>query len=162
MNTLRNWWSSRSGRERVLVALAAAALLGVLAWQAVMVPLGAARADLERVIAVRADALARLEAAAPALHGKTANATNRVPAERLLTHTERLLGQAGLDGEGTRIEPLTPDGARVRVSGARFDAVLAWLEALAGSGVAVPELDLRAAGPGSVDGSAVLRVPAGP
>lgn len=153
------WLSARSGRERALLLAGALALAGWVLVVGVLDPWRQARTQRYAHIQARAGALARLEAAAPALANARAGASGRIAPERLLGHAEQTLAQAGLREAATRIEPLSGGGARVHFAGARFDALLGWLETLAASGVTVAPLELRAAAtPGQVGGSAALAV----
>lgn len=156
---LPGWLAARSGRERALVLTGALAVAGWVLMIGVLEPWRQVRAERYAQVHAHTQALAHLEAAAPALAGAAAGSTPRIAPQRLLGHAEQTLVQAGLRDVAPRIEPLAGGGARVHFAGARFDALVGWLETLAATGVTVTPLELRAtATPGQVDGSATLTV----
>lgn len=60
----RQWWMSRSDRERVLLAVMLAAVLGVVGWYGIISPLRSAAEDSQTRVETAARKLASLKAAA--------------------------------------------------------------------------------------------------
>jgi len=66
IDAARQWWLSRSDRERVLLAVMLVAVLGVVGWYGVISPLRSAAEDSRERVETAAGKLASLKAAARA------------------------------------------------------------------------------------------------
>lgn len=147
---LIDWWSARSGRERILLATMMALLIPVLAWLLVLRPLEAgleaARADhwaaTERLLQVRADAAAMaLPAKAPAqpvplIVNRIAEVSGFVPSRM----------DAGADGR-----------VMLGLASARPPALRAFLRGLEREGVIVETITVRTNSDATVSVDAILR-----
>ena len=128
------WWEARSARERRLLAIMFALLAIVLAWLAVVRPLGdaleAARLRHDAAVAALAEARAARPAPAPAATG---------PADSIVAETAAAAGFAG-----ARIARLGPARAVVAVDSARPQALFGWIAEMERRGLVVERLRARA------------------
>lgn len=137
---LSDWWNTRAPRERTMLAVMLLALVAFLAWFAVMRPLGrweAAAADDRQAAAaalagVRAGR-AELEAFQVALPGPT---SGPAALQGLLPRTAAAAG-VPLSRQQPREGLLT-----IGIDAVAAPALLAWLDTLAGHGVAPVALEV--------------------
>lgn len=109
MASLSPWWAQRSGREQLLIAVAAALLAALLAWLLILRPLAGARAAaLDDARAAQAQ-LAQARALAAAIKARPA-----APAGPVLDLVGRRLAEAGLTT--TRLEAQGSGQAMVEIA----------------------------------------------
>lgn len=75
IETARLWWLSRSGREQMLLAVMAVAVLGVFGWYGVIAPLRDVSASGRERVQTASQQLARLQARAQTLSGRPGGAS---------------------------------------------------------------------------------------
>ena len=162
MSALADRWRALAPRERRALAFGGAALAVIFAWLAVWEPLVASRdAWRTRVAAAETDlawmraASARLQASGPVAAAVPSDGRS------LLARVDASAREAGLGSALLRVEPIAAGQVRVTFEQAGFDALMAWLEALAQAhGVRVTELSAqRADGVGLVDARVSLESP---
>lgn len=159
MDRLMEWLQRLSARERRVVTLGAIGAL-LIAVIAVILPLdrSVARAA-ERIERKRAD-LAWMRSVAPELAAAGPSfAAGGAGQESLVVVIDRTAREAGLGTNLTSSQPSGDGGLRVRLEGASFDLIAAWLARLADQhGVRVEVATVDGAGePGLVTASLVLR-----
>ncbi|MFN7055250.1 type II secretion system protein GspM [Hyphomonas sp.] len=146
------WWDTRSGREKLLIALAALLLTGALWWQFLLVPAAARKAEatLEQERAVQT--LARLDRIA-AMAAETGGPRPMRPArdaETLRRIAISRASDAGLIVADTR-QP-APGRLQLDLPGADPSAVFAWTLGLeTAEGITVSSASLTAAEDGRVN-----------
>lgn len=132
-----------SGREQVLICLAAVILTGALIWQVLWSPIQAGRAAQAAEIA-RLDAL--IHVASQVRAGPEDSAPNLTPPSQRITQSAA--------AAGLTLTRLEPEGQlfRVTLSELQFDAAMAWIAELhADHGLKASEVDMaRRAAPGEV------------
>lgn len=156
------WWRARTLRERLVLAvgvvLLAGMLLHVLWWQ-----------PLSRETAALRDAVERLERDLEwmehaAAQIRTAAVRSGLPAPAaqtagsLVTVVDQAARGAGLGRALMQLDPQGADKVRIRLEGAAFDVLLAWVATLEQeAGIRVESATVEpASGPGSVDVRMVL------
>lgn len=124
MAMFRPWWRDRSERERWLIGIMAAMLIGVAGWLGVVRPVAAAR---DAAIARHDAAVAGLDAV-QAMTGAIRRAEQRGAAARsvpLVELVSRRVAEAGLSSEAMAT---TGDGrVTMRIAAVRPAVVLRWL-----------------------------------
>jgi len=159
---MRDWFDSLAARERLFVTAGGVAVLLVLFWAIVLVPVSSkARQLSERVESKRAT-LAWMTAAAAeiAAAGQVAAGAGD-PDQSLVVVIDRTARQSGLGQAITRNQPVGEDGIRVRMEGAGFDTVTQWLGQLQTTHGLALEAATFERGPvnGTVTASITLRQP---
>lgn len=156
---MKAYWERLSPRDRRILLVAAPLVAVLLLWALVWDPMSRARQALRaEVLAQRAElawmrpAAERLAAAGPATAAPMPMADGR----SLLARLDAGARAAGLGGSLLAVEPQGPRAVRLQFNGAGFDALAAWLEQEAASGVRVEEMSLRRSGPGRVDARLLL------
>ncbi len=134
----RHWFDERSPRERLLLGLAALALCLLIAYALAWRPLQRHLDDLERAIPQQKALLHWLEetrAEVMALRRRSVPTNGRRGDGRsLLAVVDQTARQAGLGGAIRRVEPDGRNGVRLRFEAVPFDALMNWLERIAGPG----------------------------
>ena len=155
---LRHWIENLAPRERRLVYLAAGLVAVAAAYLALVLPLrsfsvrGAARVEQ------KAADLAWMQQAAPQVLAAAASGGSAASNESLVVLVDRTGREAGL---GSSVRDQSPDGQhglRLRLEGASFDVLVAWLANLQqqhGVTVAAATIDASTA-PGLVNASLTL------
>lgn len=111
------WWAARSQRERVMLGVLAALLLGVLLVYGVVKPLQAARAQALADIRTAETYNARLRAAGTL-------APSRAPRTG---PPLRVVGDAAIGAGLTARTETIPTGIRATIADGSYDAVIGWL-----------------------------------
>lgn len=131
---IAGWWKGLAVQERrILVsgALAAGLLLG---WAFIWHPLAQRRDDLVREVANGRATLAYVRAGTVEIERRKGTA-KRAGGERagrsLLALADATARSGGLGDALKRIEPAGPASVKVGFEAVRFDALVAWIEALA-------------------------------
>lgn len=145
-NAFASWFSSRTGREQLLLKAAAFLIIGgalLVAYQAASAYRDTASADLSSALQMRDD-LARLKS----LQGSTA--ATPVPANDgsvrgIVTAAASQFGLAP-----ARIEPDGPTGLRTTFEPAAAQSVYQWLDTVERAGLVVSRISLVRAGEGDV------------
>jgi general secretion pathway protein M len=129
------WWRQRSGREQMLIGIAAVLLAALLAWLLVLRPLAGARAAaLEEARTAQAQ-LAQARALAAAIRARPA-----APAGPVIDLVGRRLAEAGLTA--IRLDAQGPGQAMVEIAAVNGRLLIGWAAALeARDGLVVDELD---------------------
>ncbi|UVO53912.1 type II secretion system protein M [Sphingomonas sp. SUN039] len=149
------WWSGRSERERMLLAVMGTLIALLLFWLIVIRPIDNARAQAE----------ARLEAATLAA-GRVAAVADRVRLSRLtpapaLSSPLPLAVGTTAEAAGftlSRLDPVAPDRVNIGISTARGPALFGWLAQLARQGVIVERITLRTNSDATLAVEGTLRV----
>lgn len=152
-------WSRLNRRQRVLLVLAAATVLGALVFVGLWEPMLESRDQRRDRVAAQQALVSWLGAVAPMAAELRQRADQGIDqgtdasSRSLLGLADETARAAGLAGALSRIEPAGEDRVRVWLDRADFVATMRWLEDLAGSHpVAVATLDLeRAANAGQVN-----------
>ncbi len=149
------WWSGRSERERIMLAVMGALIVVLLFWLALVRPIDAAKAR----------AVQRLDVATLAA-GKVAAVADRVrqsraqPAPALSSALPATVGKAA-EGAGftlARLDPQGPDRVTISISTARAPALFGWLAQLGRQGVIVERITLRTNSDATLAVEGTLRV----
>lgn len=127
---MSEWWQALEQRQRALIGVAAAVLIGAVVYVWVWEPLAQARQQQRERVAEQQALLSWLDAVAPlaqSLRGR--EQPERDLGERsLLGLTDETARAAGLAGAVARIEPSGDGQVRVWLEGADFVTVMGWLE----------------------------------
>jgi len=154
---LRHWLENLAPRERRVV-YAAAALAGVLVlYTAVALPLERMHARQSARVDRKAADLAWMRQAAPRVAAITARGGTGGH-ESLVVLVDRTGRESGLGSTVRDQSPSGENGLRLRLEGASFDAMVAWLASLQQQyGVSVSDATIdTAAAPGLVNASITL------
>lgn len=139
---LREAWAARTSRERVLLSVAAALLVGVLGWYGLVAPLGRAAEDAEADRRAAAERLTAVETGAREIKALSrARSPSAAEMEALVVQSA---GEAGLTLDRRRAEA---DGVTVWMDAVPPTQLFAWLERLQARQVRVAGLTaIRGAG----------------
>jgi len=157
---VRDWLANLSSRERQLV-YAAAGLAGVLLLYLVLVlPFQSASHRIASRLEKKAADLAYMRQAAPRLVAASSGAAVNSN-ESIVVLVDRTAREAGLGG-ALRDQSPNGQGVRLRIEGAPFDALVAWLGTLQSQyGVAIEAAVVGSVSPGIVNASLTLTRPSG-
>jgi len=157
---IRDWLANLSSRERQLV-YGAAGLAGVLLLYLVLVlPFQSANHRVAARLEKKTADLAYLRQAAPRLAAANGGAAVD-SSESIVVLVDRTAREAGLGG-ALRDQSPNGQGVRLRVEGASFDAMVAWLGTLQSQyGVAIEAAMVDGVSPGIVNASLTLTRPSG-
>ena len=157
---IRDWLANLSSRERQLV-YGAAGLAGVLLLYLVLVlPFQSANHRVAARLEKKTADLAYLRQAAPRLAAANGGAAVD-SSESIVVLVDRTAREAGLGG-ALRDQSPNGQGVRLRVEGASFDAMVAWLGTLQSQyGVAIEAAMVDGVSPGGVNASLTLTRPSG-
>lgn len=144
------WWSGRSERERLMLAVMGAALFAFIFWLALWRPfhstMDGAQAEHELAIA----RLERVKADAAALKEDHA-----MPAEPAQTLVMRLAGEAGFTP--TRLDPGAEGRVMLALPSAKPVALAKWIQLLETQGIHVEQISLRPNSDATLSVDATLR-----
>ncbi len=130
MNALRQWLEGLVPRERNLVYLAAALLGIAVVYFAVVLPVtSAARAREVRIERKKSD-LAWMRQAAPQVIAATAARSGADSGESLVVLVDRTARESGIGAAIRDQSPAGETGLQLRLEGASFDVLVAWLASL--------------------------------
>jgi general secretion pathway protein M len=163
---VRDWLDNLAPRERNLVYVAAGLVVIAVLFMVVVVPLKAVNARAAARVEKKAADLAWMQQVAPQVMAAGAVGGAAATNESLVVLVDRTGREAGV---GNSIRDQSPDGEhglRLRLEGAPFDALMAWLANLEQRhGVTVQAATIDAgSSPGLVNASITLShgAPAGP
>lgn len=164
MNALQRWLGGLAPRERNLVYLAAALLVVALVYLVVVLPVTTAAKHRAARIEQKASDLAWMRQVAPQVMAAAAAGGGAASDESLVVLVDRTGRGAGL---GSAIRDQSPNGEhglRLRLEGAPFDVLVAWLASLQQQhGVRIDGATIDAAGAaGLVNASLTLSHGASP
>ncbi len=127
MNQIRQWLDGLAPRERNLV-YAAAALLGIaIVYFAIVLPVTSAARQREARIVQKTSDVAWMRQVAPQVMAAAAAGSGMASDESLVVLVDRTARESGI---GSSIRDQTPagqNGLQLRLEGAPFDLLMAWL-----------------------------------
>lgn len=135
MASITPWWNQRSGREQLLLALAAALLAALLGWALILRPLADARTAAQAEARLAQAQLAQARALAAAIRARPTPPAG--PVHELIG---RRLAEAGLSP--SRLEAQGPGQALVDIAAINGRLLIGWAAALEQrDGLVVDELE---------------------
>lgn len=153
------WWTQRTPRERLVLAVGGVALALILLLGLVWAPLQDSIDRRQAALAAQQDTLQWMnEVAAELPQLRPHGGASGPPATALLSLLESSARQRGLRQRITRMEPQGEGSVRVNLREVGFDATMQWLAQLQAAGVYLREGQfVLADGPGSVNVSLTLQ-----
>ena len=160
----REWLNSLAPRERNLVYVAAGVLAVAVLFFAVVMPLQTMSARRATRVEQKGADLEWMRQVAPQVAAAAAAGGGAKSGESLVVLVDRTGREAGLGGSLRDQSPSGEHGLRLRLEGAPFDALVAWLASLQQQyGVTIEAASIDAAGaPGLVNASLTLAHGAAP
>lgn len=154
----RDWLANLAPRERQLVYLAAGLAAVALLYFAIVMPLNGMSARGAARVEKKAADLAWMQQVAPQVMAAGAAGSASASNESLVVLVDRTGREAGLGNSVRDQSPSGEHGLRLRLEGAQFDVLIAWLASLQQQhGVTVEAATIDAAsGPGLVNASLTL------
>jgi len=159
MNQIRQWLDGLAPRERNFVYVAAALVAIAVVYFAVVLPLASAARHREARIAQKASDLAWMRQVAPQVMAAAGVAgAGTASDESLVVLVDRTARESGIGASIRDQSPAGQTGLQLRVEGAPFDVLMAWLASLQQQyGVRVDAAMIGAANaPGLVNASLTL------
>jgi len=127
----RQWFMQRQPRERVILAIGAAAVLCALCYVLLFAPLSSAVTAREKRIEQKQNDLLWMQSVAPQLTAFNANpAMRNSSGESMVVLVANTASSGNVAAALTGQTPDGPNGVRVRFEGVQFDALVVWLGAL--------------------------------
>lgn len=127
----RQWFMQRQPRERVVLAVGAAAILCALCYVLLFAPLGSAVTARAKRIEQKQNDLLWMQSVAPQLAAFSANPVMRNSSgESMVVLVANTASNSNVAAALTGQTPDGPNGVRVRFEGVPFDALVLWLGAL--------------------------------
>lgn len=148
---LRDWWLSRTLRERVLLGILGALVVAILIWALVWRPANAFLADARVAQSDALDRYARTQA-------MVAEA-KRAPTSATAVDVGAVIAQSAIEAGFTlaKNEQRQAGQFSVSISSAKSRALFAWLGSLERQGVIAQSATVRSNGDGTVSFEATLR-----
>lgn len=155
---VRDWLANLAPRERQLVYLAGGLAAIALLYFAIVMPLNGMNARSAARVEKKAADLAWMQQVAPQVMAAAAAGPASASNESLVVLVDRTGREAGLGNSVRDQSPSGEHGLRLRLEGAPFDVLVAWLASLQQQhGVTVEAATIDAAsGPGLVNASLTL------
>ena len=128
------WWQKQSERDRGVLAVGGTLAVLLLAWAFVWYPLARARSQLESRVAHERTDLAWMRQTSgelQVLRAKGAHGQVDRQGKSLFALADVTARGAGLATALKRVEPTGPRSVRASFEAANFDALIAWVDALA-------------------------------
>lgn len=125
------WWNGLQTRERRVLVVGGVLAGAMLLWGGLWQPLGRQVSRLQEQVDVERRELAWVRALAQVPATATAPAVRDRLGKSLLALVDASAREANLDQAMKRVEPIGARGVRASFDYANFDALMAWLEALA-------------------------------
>jgi len=134
IESLKIWWNGREPRERVLLSIMLALIGGMIAWLGLYRPIeaGLRQAALDNLEAAERHADVAYKVGLLQRAEKRATGASALPVEQIVGQSA---GEAGFTLE--RVQAQGNDRVDVAIASARSPALLGWIAALEGQGVAV-------------------------
>jgi general secretion pathway protein M len=130
MEQIKAWYQALQPRERLLVVSAGAVVAFLLLIMLLFGPLASSlRTRQERVTNKQQD-LVWMRSVSNSVRMMAASQTSGISSESLVVLINRTAQQAGITGALTNQAPQGDNGIRIRLEGASFDAMVAWLGVL--------------------------------
>lgn len=149
------WWSGRSDRERILLAIMTVLSVLLLLWLLVVRPLDMGKATAEQRLDAATDASGRVAAVADAVR-EARRLTPAALSAALPIAVGKAAESAGLTL--SRLDPQGTDRVIVGMSTVRSPALFGWLGVLQQQGVIVDKMTLRTNSDATLAVEATLRV----
>jgi len=133
--SLKHWWNGRAPRERLLLAIMLALLAAVAGWLGVLRPLESGLRGAMRANAEAAERHADVARKVDWLKGgqdRAARAPSSLPVDQIVGQSA---GEAGFTLD--RVQAQGRDRVDITIATARPTALLGWIAALEGQGIAV-------------------------
>ncbi len=130
MKQIRQWLDGLAPRERNLVYLAAALLGVAIVYFAVVLPVTSAARHREARIAQKQTDLAWMRQVAPQVMAAAAAGGGMGSDESLVVLVDRTARESGIVSSIRDQTPAGQTGLQLRLEGAPFDALVAWLASL--------------------------------
>ena len=158
MNPIRQWLDGLAPRERNLVYVAAALIGVAIIYFAVVLPMTSAARHREARIAQKTSDLAWMRQVAPQVMAAAAAGAGTASNESLVVLVDRTARESGIGASIRDQSPAGQTGLQLRLEGAPFDVLMAWLASLQQQyGVRVDAAMIGAANaPGLVNASLTL------
>jgi general secretion pathway protein M len=155
------WWHSREPRERMILALGAAAALAILLF-ALLGPWFGRLGKAEQRLLSKQEDLRWLEASAPQVMSAGPGIAEPATPDNALVIVDRVARESGLANAVSQVQPTGKGQFQASLREAAFDNVVAWLARLRQQhGIAVVGISVSASSkPGVVNASVQLKVPA--
>jgi len=152
------WFAGLAPRERVLVSVAALAVVAFVAWRAVWMPLTSGTFTLRETVAQKSRFVVDLQRAR-SLGGAGGTAPEVVSSQSLVVLVDTTARPYALDATFTRRRPDGPNAISVSFERAAFDVLVTWLIELENThGVRVESVSFTSARePGLVNGQVSLQ-----
>jgi general secretion pathway protein M len=130
MNALRQWLDGLAPRERNLVYVAAALLCVAAAYFAVVLPVTSLAKAREARIERKTGDLAWMRQVAPQVMAAAAAGGGADSGESLVVLVDRTARESGIGAAIRDQSPAGETGLQLRLEGASFDVLVAWLASL--------------------------------
>lgn len=154
---MRRWWQGLQERERRIMMLGAFALMVVLGYGLIWLPLQEAREQARKDLARSESTLTWTRQAAAQIISLRGSGRAEPDNRPLLSIVDSTAKRSGLQDGIRRIQPIGQSDVRVSLDGASYRALVAWLAQLHGKGVKAVELSLqRENDPGKVTANLTL------
>jgi general secretion pathway protein M len=149
------WWSGRSARERILLAVMGGLIVLLLFWLLIIRPLDAAKAGALQRLDLATQAAGRVAAVADGVRQ-----AHRLAPAALSAALPVAVGEAAQAAGFTlsRLDAQGPDRVVIGITTARSPALFTWLAGLQRQGVIVERLTLRTNSDATLAVEGMLRV----
>jgi general secretion pathway protein M len=130
MNQIRQWLDGLAPRERNLVYVAGAVIAIAILYLAVVLPVTSAARHREARIAQKTNDLAWMRQVAPQVIAASAAGNGMASDESLVVLVDRTARESGIGASIRDQSPAGQTGLQLRLEGAPFDVLVAWLASL--------------------------------
>lgn len=127
---MKEWFLSREPRERLILAIGAAAAIVIVLYGFVWRPLSTGTEDLRNGVASKTRLLVDLQQAAALAPQQASNGPRSGAGQSLVVLVDRTAQSHELAGALTRTRPDGTNGINVTFQNAAFDSLLRWLVTL--------------------------------
>jgi general secretion pathway protein M len=130
MEQIKVWYRALQPRERLLVVSAGAVIAFLLVIALLFGPLASSLRTQQERVANKQQDLVWMRSVSNSVRTMAAAQTSGISGESLVVLINRTAQQAGITGALTNQAPQGDNGIRIRLEGASFDAMVAWLGVL--------------------------------
>jgi general secretion pathway protein M len=130
MEQIKAWYRALQPRERLLVVSAGAVIAFLLVIALLFGPLASSLRTQQERVANKQQDLVWMRSVSNSVRTMAAAQTSGISGESLVVLINRTAQQAGITGALTNQAPQGDNGIRIRLEGASFDAMVAWLGVL--------------------------------
>jgi general secretion pathway protein M len=134
---MKDWFFGLATREQYLVGGGSIVAACIILWALVWTPLKTGTDELSQRLANQEQQLANLYRAQALKQTSGSSPNNTRAGGSMVVVVDQTTRSAGLQAAVTRNQPDGPDGIRVTLKDAQFDAVVRWLADLSSTGVIV-------------------------